>query len=134
MSDILHQVKSRLSESVLNQDKASRTTLRTVVGEVQTRSLRAQSEITDALVIKVLKDTIAGNRDTLKYRENPGLEKENELLSSFLPAMMTEEQVRQAIVDSGAQDMPMAMKYLSKNHAGLFDGKSAKAIAVAMFN
>lgn len=131
---IVQGMKARLDIAIRNQEKAVRTSLRTVLGEVQTRALRQQCDVNDAVAIKVLKDTISGNRDSLKYRHNPGLEQENELLASFLPDMMTDADIERVLLDAGVSSMPEAMKYLSANHPGMFDGKSAKAIALKHFN
>ena len=132
MSAIMRDNQTRLQQAVRENDKAVRTSLRTVVGEVQTRALRPGMSLDDALVIKVLGDTISGNTDILKHRERPDLKAEIALLEGFMPAMMTDADIEAAIVASGATDMPSAMRFLSANHKGLFDGKAAKSIALRL--
>lgn len=129
---LMDELKTRLHVAVKNSEKAVRTSLRTVIGEAQNKALRPGVELDDALVAKVIKDTIKGNNDVLAHRERPDLVAENELLSGFLPKMMSDGEIKSAILGSGAKTMPEAMQFLSANHKGLFDGKNAKRIAMEL--
>ena len=126
---LFEQIKTRLHAAVKQRDVATRQTLKTLVGELETRAKRDGQDVSDAVVVKLINKFIDGNNDVLKHRDKPELVAENALLESFLPTMMSEPELRQAIDDSGANDIGGKMAYLKANYAGRFDGKLASQIA-----
>ena len=81
---LYQQVKARLDVAVRAQDVEVRKSLKTFVGELETRAKRPGGELSDATVIKLAKQFIQNNDDTLKHKELASLRDENELLSSCL--------------------------------------------------
>ena len=97
---LYQQVKARLDVAVRAQDVEVRKSLKTFVGELETRAKRPGGELSDATVIKLAKQFIQNNDDTLKHKELASLRDENELLSSFIPKQMTESELRNVIAVS----------------------------------
>jgi uncharacterized protein YqeY len=126
---VLVAVQEALDTAVRGRDAVTRTVLKTLLGEAQTRALRDRSEVDDTLVIKLLKDFIKGNSDLLALRDNPKLVSENEILSRFIPKQMDESEIRIAITASSADDIGGVMRHLKANHAGLYNGQLANTLA-----
>ena len=118
---LFEQIKTRLHAAIKQRDVATRQTLKTLVGELETRAKRDGQDVSDAVVVKLINKFIDGNNDVLKHRDKPELVAENALLESFLPTMMSEPELRQAIDDSGANDIGGKMAYLKANYAGRWD-------------
>ena len=126
---LFDQIKTHLHAAVKSRDTATRQTLKTLVGELETRAKRDGCDVSDAMVVKRINDFIKGNNEVLSHRDKPELVEENALLTTFLPTMMTESEIRQAIADSGATDIGGIMRYMKSNFEGRFDGKLASQIA-----
>lgn len=112
-----------------------------LVGELETASKRDNSEITDEKVVAAAKKLVKSNKETIKLLEQSGkTEKVNDLkiqnacLSIYLPKEMTEEQIRDAIKDSGAENIGQAMKALSSNPDAVYDKGLASKVAKELFN
>jgi uncharacterized protein YqeY len=129
---LYQQVKARLDVAVRAQDVEVRKSLKTFVGELETRAKRPGGELSDATVIKLAKQFIQNNDDTLKHKELASLRDENELLSSFIPKQMTESELRNVIAGLDAKDIGGVMKYLKTHHLGLYDGATASKLAREM--
>jgi uncharacterized protein YqeY len=131
---VLAAVQKALDIAIRGRDVATRTTLKTLLGEAQTRTLRDGSEVDDVLLIKLLKDFMKGNCDSLALRDNPGLVRENEILSLFIPKQMDESEIRAAILSSGSEHIGGVMKHLKTHHAGLYNGQLANALTREMLS
>jgi uncharacterized protein YqeY len=128
---VLSQIKAALDVAIRNQDKMQRTVLRTLLGELETRAKREQCTITDAMAAKRLNDTISGNDELLKFRDNSALVAENAFLRQFLPTLMSEQALQAAIDASGEDNIGGIMRYLKTHHDGKFDGKQANQLVRA---
>ena len=107
--------------------------LTVLIGELETIASRDRSEITDDKVIAGIRKLIKSNTETLKLVANPKLVKENAYLETFLPASMSEEQLRAAIKDSGATNIGEAMKALKSNPDAVYDSSLASKVARELF-
>lgn len=126
---LFEQIKVRLQTAVKQRDVATRQTLKTLVGELETRAKRDGEAVSDAVVVKQINRFIDGNDEVLAHRNKPELVAENALLKTFLPIMMTDAEILQAIKDSGANDIGGIMRYMKSNFEGRFDGGVASKIA-----
>lgn len=126
---VQNQLNQMLDVAVRNQNAITRNLLRTVLGDVQTISRRTGEQVTDALLIKTIKGFIENNNQSLALRESEALSRENEILNSLLPKQMTDAEIRSAIQASNGTTIGEIMKYLSAHHSGLYNGKSASAMA-----
>ena len=104
----------------------------TLIGELEGKAKREQSEVTDELVISTCKKFISNNSETIKQlgdNDVSALVYENEVLSVFLPSQMTPAEIQEAITLSGMTNIGQIMGYMKLNHAGQFDGAVASKIA-----
>lgn len=129
MSEMLAQIKAAQLKARKAKDTVTATPLTTVMGEVENLS-KTEGGLADDIVMRVLRKNIQGVKDTIAVKgETVELKNELDLLESFYPKMLTEDEIRQIKKDIGATDVKTLMPYLSKNYKGLFDGKLAKSIA-----
>jgi len=126
---LFEQIKTRLHTAIKQRDVATRQTLKTLVGELETRAKRDGEDVSDAVVVKLINKFIDGNNDVLKHRDKPELVAENELLSNFLPKLMSEDEIRHAVAASGGGNIGAVMGYLKRHHDGRFDGGLASKLA-----
>lgn len=127
----LHEtLQTLLNQAIRGRDVATRTVLRTLLGEAQNKSLRNQVPITDGLLVNLIKDFMANNVTILAARDKPELARENEILKSLLPQQMDDDQIRAAIVESNGSDIGQVMKYLTSTYSGQYNGSRAKTLAL----
>lgn len=129
---VLVEVENALSVAIRNQDVLVRTTLKTLLGEAQTKALRTGNPVDDALVAKLIKDFVKANNESIALRANEKLVAENEILNQFLPKQMSEVEIRAAIESSGQTKIGGIMQYMKAHHDGTFDGKLASKLAREM--
>ena len=127
----------------LNAARKQRDKLRTVLytstlSEIKYKEVELQREATDADVLDVINRAIkrrreaseqmrAGNRVDLAEKED----QEAALLSKYLPAQLSEAEVRTLVreaITSGANNMGAVMGKIMPSLKGAFDGKEANRI------
>lgn len=109
--------------------KIEKSILTTLLGELDQNAKRAQSEVTDDMVVQSCKKLIKANDETIESRHSDDLVKENEFLKSYLPQQLSEDELRLLIVEMNATNLGQIMGTLSKQYKGKFDGKLAQTIA-----
>ncbi len=83
-------LKARVTAAVKAGDAPTRDTLRTVLGEAQMEALRRKSDVTDDVVLGVVKKGVAGLKETIPLakkdgRDTAAQEAELALLEALLP-------------------------------------------------
>lgn len=94
-------------------------------------------ETTDAEVVAIAKKFINNINETLvailssssDACTDYNLLREKELLSAFIPAQLSELELRTISAAHKTEGLPAIMKFLKDNHVGLYDGKLASSIA-----
>jgi len=142
------QIRSDMNNALKTGQKEKLNTLRTLLSQVKDEWIKKRQELTDQDVITVLtravksrKDSIElykqGNRDDLVQKETSELE----LISSYLPEQMTEEEIKneiKAIIDSaGVADIKDIGKVMGPAMAklkGKADGKLVQQIARSLLS
>jgi uncharacterized protein YqeY len=128
--------------------------LSTLLGEIETLAKGGKGEMTDAVVVTVIKKFIKNNQETVEtvlgglpdgvqlkeaadvYHKVGILNAEQRLLTSFLPRQLTEEELVvliNGLINGGAKDIGDCMKLLKTNHAGTYDGALASKLLKAKF-
>ena len=126
--------KERLSaRKEKNSVKAS--ILTTLTGELESRAKRDGSEITDEMVISTARKFIQSNLDSITALPcpdgNSSLLMENEILESFLPKQLTEEQIIGIIESLGCDNIGEIMKHFKSTYSGQYDGKLVNSLVKA---
>ena len=123
------ELKKMRMDATRNKDKIAASILTLVLGEYQTKEKRG--DVPD--LVSIAQKLIKSNTETMALRPDEKLVTENVVLALLLPKQMTEVELREAIIVSGAVNMGMVMKYLGANHANQYDKKLASKIAKESF-
>lgn len=135
---ILETIKSASVEA--RKAKApSASLLVTLLSEVAMVGKNANRDTTDAEAIAVVKKFIKNNEETLSRVTDAGviatLQMENSVLVTFVPAQMTEQDIRVAASDlvstlgvSGPKAMGAVLKEFKQKYEGTYDGAIASRI------
>jgi hypothetical protein len=115
---MIEKIDLDLKEALKNQDKFTLSVLRMLKSEFINESRKGTlHELTDDEAIKVIKRQVKVRKDSIEEYTNYGkldlakdLEHEVEVLSKYLPAEMTEEQILKVIDEVFEELKPESMK------------------------
>lgn len=138
-------LKARVTAAVKAGDGRTRDTLRTVLGEAQMEALRRKGEVTDEVVLGVVKKGVAGLKETIPLAQKDGRdtaaqEAELALLESLLPKAWDREAIAAALAavrdevraaKNDGQAMGVAMKAL-KAAGAVTTPDDVKAVVAAV--
>lgn len=138
MSELKERVRSDLNSARRERDKLRTQLLTTILADIKYREIELGREGADADVVEAVNRGIkrrreaaeqmrAGNRIDLAEKE----ETEAKLLSAYLPAQLSEAEVRALIKEAiagGAGNMGAVMGKIAPRIKGVFDGKEANRL------
>jgi uncharacterized protein YqeY len=142
---LLDDLKARVTAAVKAGDTPTRDTLRTVIGEAQMEALRRKADVTDDVVLGVVRKGVAGLRETIPLakkdgRDTAAQEAELALLEALLPKAWDREAVAAALAavrdelraaKNDGQAMGVAMKAL-KAQGAVTAPDDVKAVVAAL--
>lgn len=131
-------IREELNTARRERDKLRTQLLTTTLSEIKYKEVELKRELDDAETIDVVNKAIkrrreaseqmrAGNRPELADKED----QEAALLSKYLPAQLTEDEVRALVrgaIAEGANNMGAVMGKIMPKLKGAFDGKAANRI------
>lgn len=131
---IIERIRRDFKEARINRDLLKSNLLSTLIGELENKSVvitDGVKNISDEDTIRVLKSFLKNIEEVYliaKGREKDVALQELAILLLYLPQQLGEEDFVRIYEENG----PFAkisdwMGYLKKNHAGLYDGKTASA-------
>lgn len=132
---LLQKIKDRQLQARKQKDSVTATSLSTLLGEIVQIGKRENKESTDTECVSVIKkflkdlDTMLENTSELFALQR--IEREKELLASFLPKQFSAEEIQEILVshyEKGKPSMRDVMKFLKENFAGKYDGKIASTV------
>lgn len=112
--------------------------LSSVIGEATNKAEISNGEkiISDTLALNTIKKFVKGIDESLALvQNNPQLQQEREILTGYLPKMLTDDQLTEVIrsaIGEGHANIGAIMGYLKTSHANLYDGKTASRIATEL--
>lgn len=111
------KIANDLKEAMKNSDKFKLSVLRMLKSALQLESISKKHELTDEEVITVIKRQVKQRKDSIteyeKYNKSDEVEslnKEIEILNNYLPAEMSEEDIKKIIEEVFAELNPTSMK------------------------
>lgn len=140
---VLETLQRDLKEAMRAGDVIRRETLRMVIAALKNRRIEKGSDLDEtdelAVLVKSVKsrqDSVdqyaAAGRDDLAAKERA----EIEIIQGYLPAQLSEDEVRdlvrEAIAETGAEskkDLGLVMKSVMADHKGRVDGKLVQRLA-----
>lgn len=118
---MIDKIKKDLVLSMKNQDKFKVSVLRMLKSAIQTETINKKSELTDDEVLSVIKKQIkvrnASIEEYKKYNRldlSSDLEKEVEILKTYLPEDLKEEEILKIINDVFDTINPTSIKDMGK--------------------
>jgi len=143
---LIEQIRTKYLELRKAHDAVAVASLSTLIGEIENLAKAGKGELTDAVVVTVVKKFIKNIDETLKVLErDPGAHAvalmkaniEKAMFEAFLPKQLNETEIA-ALIDAlivthGATNVGDVMKLLKQNHAGTYDGAVASKILKAKF-
>jgi uncharacterized protein YqeY len=138
-TDLKTRLQKDLNDSRKQRDKARTLVLSTALADVKNREIEFGGALPDEELVRVLTRAIkqrkeaadqmrSGGREELARKE----ESEAELLASYLPQGLSEEEVRRVVreaIAAGANALGPLMGQVMPRIRGRFDGKEANRIA-----
>jgi len=136
------QIEQDLIEAMKNKDEAKTSTLRMTKSAIHNWQIASQKEPQDSDISGIIQKEIKSRQDSIAMYQKGGREElaakeegEIEILKKYLPAQMSEEEIRakvQAIIAKlgakGPQDMGKVMGPLMAEVKGRADGTTCSRI------
>ena len=115
------KINTDLMNALKSGDKFKLSVLRMLKSALQLESINNKKELTDEVVISVLKRQVKQRNDSIKEYEELGkgevvndLKQEIEIINEYLPAEASDEEV-QKVIDEAFQELnPTSMKDMGK--------------------
>jgi len=139
---IQEQIVNDLKEAMRNRDTVKLSVLRMVSSVIKNKELEKKDSLNDEEVLSVLSSEAKKRREAISGFENAGRpelaegeKNELEMIQSYLPEQMTEEEVRkiiqEAVNTTGAksmQEIGLVMKEVMPKVKGKADGNLVNSI------
>lgn len=137
-------LQARVTTAMKSGDGATRDALRTILGEAKMEAVRRKGEVSDDVVLAVVRKTVTGLKETIPLARNGGRdttsqEAELALLESILPRAWDREAIAAALAahrdeiraaKSEGQAVGVAMKVL-KSQGATTSTDDVKAVVAA---
>lgn len=137
-SELKERIQRDLNTARKQRDKDRLLVLSTLLSEIRNKEIDGGEDLDDEGVIQVVSKAIKQRSDAAEQMRGAGREELAEqeeaqavILQNYLPAQLTEDEVRElvrGIVAAGAEEMGAVMGKLMPEIRGRFDGKEANRI------
>lgn len=118
---MFEQINNDLKTSLKNGDKFKLSVLRMIKSALQLESINNKTELTDEVVMTVLKRQVKQRNDSIKEYENLGkletvndLKHEIEIINGYLPEEASIEEITKVIDEAFNELNPSSMKDMGK--------------------
>jgi uncharacterized protein len=139
MSELLARLQGDLNSARKSQDKAGTLLLSTVLSEIKNKKIELKRDPVDADVIDVLRKSIKRRRESIEMYTKGARQDladketaEAAALEKYLPAQVSEDELRQAVkaaIAGGATQIGAVMGKVLPHFKGRADGGTINAIA-----
>ena len=147
-----NQIEEKLNQSLKNKDKSLYPTLRLIVSAIKDAVIanrgKNSKELTDQDIMSLLKKMVKQRNESCEVYKKAGREellasetKEIEIISSFLPKQLSEEETKKICEDvikkvgaASIKDMGKVMGELKKTHADVLDFSKVGSIIKTILN
>ena len=147
-----NQIEEKLNQSLKNKDKSLYPTLRLIVSAIKDAVIanrgKNSKELTDQDIMSLLKKMVKQRNESCEVYKKAGRDellasetKEIEIISSFLPKQLSEEETKKICEDvikkvgaASIKDMGKVMGELKKTHADVLDFSKVGSIIKTILN
>jgi uncharacterized protein YqeY len=138
MSELFARLQSDLNAARRAQDRAQVTLLGTIISDARNREIELKRDLTDEDVVETLRKGIKKRRESIEMYDKGGRDdlavierSEVELLGKYLPASVSDEEIRTAVVAAiagGAGNIGAVMGKVMGQFKGRAEGGTINAI------
>ncbi|MEC7981364.1 MAG: GatB/YqeY domain-containing protein [Candidatus Neomarinimicrobiota bacterium] len=139
---LYEKIQSDMYTAMKDGEKEKASTLRTVLAKLKDKQIDNKEPLSEKDEIKVLQTLVKQRKESIDLYQKGGRSElaeaesfELEIINTYLPEMMNEDDVRklieEIIEETGAQsmaDLGKVMPQIMKQGKGLIDGKTAQRI------
>ena len=139
---LYEKIQSDMYTAMKEGEKEKASTLRTVLAKLKDKQIDTREPLSEKDEIKVLQTLVKQRKESIDLYQKGGRSElaeaesfELEIINTYLPEMMNEDDVRklieEIIEETGAQsmaDLGKVMPQIMKQGKGLIDGKIAQRI------
>ena len=143
---LYEKIQSDMYTAMKAGEKEKASTLRTVLAKLKDKQIDTREQLSEKDEIKVLQTLVKQRKESIDLYQKGGRSElaeaesfELEIINTYLPEMMNEDDVRklieEIIEETGAQsmaDLGKVMPQIMKQGKGLIDGKTAQHIVSEM--
>ena len=143
---LFEKIQSDMYTAMKAGEKEKASTLRTVLAKLKDKQIDTREPLSEKDEIKVLQTLVKQRKESIDLYQKGGRSElaeaesfELEIINTYLPEMMNEDDVRKLIEEiieqTGAQsmaDLGKVMPQIMKQGKGLIDGKTAQRIVSEM--
>lgn len=136
---LIDELKKAQMEALKQKDPLTRSILQIVTGKAKLAEIEKRTKnetLTDDDVILVINKVIKELEEEILAFKNAGrlekveeLTKQKDILTKYLPAQLTEEEIKEIISKLDDKSMPSIMKHFKQNYLGKCDMKLVNKIA-----
>ena len=136
---LIDELKKAQMEALKTKDTLKRSVLQIVTGKVKLAEIEKRTKnepITDDdvllvinKVIKELDEEILAFKNANRLEKVEELTKQKQILEAYLPAKLTEEEIKEIINSLEDKSMPNIMKHFKLNYLGKCDMKLVNKLA-----
>ena len=143
---LYEKIQSDMYTAMKAGEREKASTLRTVLAKLKDKQIDTREPLSEKDEIKVLQTLVKQRKESIDLYQKGGRSElaeaesfELEIINTYLPEMMNEDEVRklieEIIEETGAQsmaDLGKVMPQIMKQGKGLIDGKTAQRIVSEM--
>jgi uncharacterized protein YqeY len=136
---LIDELKKAQMEALKTKDTLKRSVLQIVTGKVKLAEIEKRTKnesLTDDdvllvinKVIKELDEEILAFKNANRLEKVEELTKQKQILEAYLPAKLTEEEIKEIINSLEDKSMPNIMKHFKQNYLGKCDMKLVNKLA-----
>lgn len=127
--ELLNRIKADQLAARKAKEKVKASILTLLLGDIDLQASKPKGKTPLELVGKFIKDL----KFVIETSDSELAKEELSIITVYLPEQLTEDQIKGILSASGAANMGMAMKHMSMNFKGQYDGKMASSIAKGMY-
>ena len=142
MGNLTEKIRTDLTAAMKAQEKERLSVIRMLQSALKNEQIDAGHELSDEEAMSVIRKSVKQRQDSIEQYSNAGRNEladkeraEMEILKSYLPAEMSEEELenglREIVAATGAQskkDLGKVMKEATARYKGRADGKKIQEI------
>lgn len=126
------KIKADALQARKDKDRLKADLLTTVIATAQMSAKNdSNREMNESDLLKALKQFLKSVNENLKIapaEQKEQYEIEKNIIESYLPSQLTEQELEKIISDSGLDNIGAVMKHLKENYEGRYDGSLAAKV------